>query len=119
MSRQTGGVTELEALAERLKAVADPVRLRVLRFLRAPEPRCCRFPSEVCACDLEAVLGLSQPTVSHHMAILVRAGVVEAKKRGRWVVYSLNRGAIRRLSASIAVLAGETEDAKPGEGGEP
>ncbi len=75
--------------ATQLRALADPVRLRILEFLREPVQSCCVRDDGVCACDVEAFLGLSQPTVSHHMKLLVGAGLVAADKRGRWVYYAL------------------------------
>ncbi len=88
-------------LSERLKALADPARLAIVEFLRAPQADCCSRGDGVCACDLEGVLELSQPTVSHHMKVLVDAGFVRAEKRGRWVYYELDRGA---FDATIADL---------------
>ena len=83
--------------ALQLKALADPVRLRILEFLRNPVQSCCVRDDGVCACDVEAFLGLSQPTVSHHMKLLVGAGFVTADKRGRWVYYALEPKAFSSL----------------------
>ena len=76
-------------LARQLKAIADPVRLQIVDFLRAPDSGCCSRSDGVCGCDFEELLGLSQPTVSHHMRLLVESGLVRAEKRGRWVYYEL------------------------------
>jgi ArsR family transcriptional regulator len=84
-------------LADRLKALADPARLAIIEFLRAPRADCCSRGDGVCACDLEGVLELSQPTVSHHMKVLVTAGLVRAEKRGRWVYYELDAAGLDRL----------------------
>ncbi len=65
-----------------LRALADPARLRIVGALRAAD-------SPICICDFTAALGLSQPTVSHHMARLREAGLVESHKRGVWAHYSL------------------------------
>lgn len=70
---------EAERLASALKAVADPARLRLLNRIVAA--------GEVCACELVAPLGLSQPTVSHHLKVLHEAGFLERERRGRWVYY--------------------------------
>lgn len=70
-------------LARLLKAVADPTRLRILAFLRS-QPEC-----SACVCDLTAAVGLSQPTVSHHLRILTDAGLLDHVKRGYWTWYSL------------------------------
>lgn len=91
-----------DALARRLKALADPVRLRALAFLLEPDPACCRTDLAVCACDLESHLGLAQPTVSHHMKLLVEAGFVRAERRGRWVHYELEPAAFAAARAALA-----------------
>lgn len=70
-------------LARRLKAVADPARLQLLGLLRTSPT------GEVCVCDLTEPLGLSQPTVSHHLRILSEAGLVTRERRGTWSYYSL------------------------------
>lgn len=82
---------ELETLAETFKALSDPTRLKILRFLsNNPGGKCCATEQGICACDLEDVTKLSQPTVSHHMKLLVTAGLVLAEKRGKWIYYTLN-----------------------------
>lgn len=78
-----------------LKALADPVRLRILDFLRDPPAGGCS--PAVCACHLEKHVGLRQPTVSHHMKILANAGLVSAQKHGRWVYYALCPAAFEAL----------------------
>lgn len=88
-------------LASRLKALADPVRLQILDFLLEPIQSCCAQDDGVCACDFETFLGLSQPTVSHHMKILVQAGFVTCEKRGRWVYYELNPQAFADLAPHL------------------
>lgn len=82
-------------LANSFAALSDPTRLRLLSFIAAAETE------EVCACDLLEPSGRSQPTVSHHMKILVDAGLVERDKRGLWVWYRLVPS---RLDALRAVL---------------
>ena len=89
-------------LASRLKALADPARLKILEFLRDPVRECCTQPGGVCACDLERFLKLSQPTVSHHMKLLVQAGFVMAEKRGRWVFYALDPAAFGEVGAQLS-----------------
>ena len=79
----------MDDLSLKLKAIADPHRLSILNFLLEPIQSCCSRDEGVCACDLEAFLGLSQPAVSHHMKLLVQAGFVRADKRGKWVYYDL------------------------------
>ena len=75
------------------KALADPARLKIIEFLRRPDSQCCTFSDRVCACDFETLLGLSQPATSHHMRILVRAGLVLSEKDGRFIYYRLNGAA--------------------------
>lgn len=80
-----GGLTreQAEASAVLLKAVADPVRLRLLSAVRATEA------GEACVCDLTDLVGLAQPTVSHHLRVLVEAGLLEREKRGTWAWFRL------------------------------
>jgi ArsR family transcriptional regulator len=82
-------------LAHGFTALADPVRLQVLSILAATPA------GEVCVCEFVEPLGKSQPTVSHHMKILSEAGLVSGQRRGKWVYYSLNRGRLASLRASI------------------
>lgn len=88
---------KVRATAQLLRALADPTRLEMVAILRdAEEP--------VCVCDFTAAFELSQPTVSHHMAKLREAGLVESEKRGIWSFYSLRRdlrAATRRLVESL------------------
>jgi len=85
--------------ADLLKALADPTRLGILATLRgADEP--------VCVCDFTAAYGLSQPTISHHMAKLRAAGLVEAEKRGIWIYYRLADPLPSRASALLEPLLG-------------
>ena len=82
-------------LAQAIAALADPVRLRLLSILGATPG------GEVCVCDLVAPLGKSQPTVSHHLKILGGAGLVQGRRRGKWVWYRLAPGAAEAVSADI------------------
>jgi ArsR family transcriptional regulator len=94
-----------QSLAGIFKALGDPTRLRILELLRASGKSCCdligRDERGLCACDVEAAVGLSQAAVSHHMGILVRAGLVEAQKRGRWMYYRRNEAALARLAEAM------------------
>lgn len=72
---------DAEVLAARLKALADPARLQLVSILLA------RPDGEACTCDLTEPLGLSQPTVTHHLRKLSEAGVVTADRRGTWTYY--------------------------------
>jgi len=98
--------TEAPATLARMKAIADPVRWKALQFLRDPAPSTCRpGAAGVCGCDFEDVLGLAQPTVSHHMKVLVDAGLVAGEKHGRWVFYRLVPEAFEELQRELAAFA--------------
>jgi ArsR family transcriptional regulator len=88
---------EAEALADLFKAIADPARLRILAFL-ASQPG-----GEACVCHLLKPLGLSQPTVSHHLKQLHEAGLLARERRGSWVYYRL---VLDRIETLRGVLAG-------------
>lgn len=85
------GAAEAADVAVLLKALADPMRLRLLSHVAA------RGCADVCACDLTAELGIAQPTVSHHMKRLVDAGLVTREQRGRWAHYTVVPEAFARL----------------------
>jgi ArsR family transcriptional regulator len=88
------------ATARLFKALADPHRVRIVNLLATS-------PDPVCVCEFTGPLGLSQPTVSHHLKKLVAAGLLEREQRGTWAYYSLNRDALGRLAA-VADLRGGT-----------
>jgi ArsR family transcriptional regulator len=79
-------------LAAKFKALGDPTRLRLLSIVAAHEDR------EACVCDLTEPVALSQPTVSHHLKILVDAGLLTRSKRGTWSFYALVPGALDHLA---------------------
>lgn len=81
-------------LARSFAALADPIRLRLLSFVASAK-------DEVCACDLVEPSGRSQPTVSHHMKILVDAGLVTREKRGLWVWYRVVPSRLESLRAIL------------------
>jgi ArsR family transcriptional regulator len=83
-------------LATLIKALADPTRLRLVSMVAAHQG------GEACVCDLTAPLGLTQPTVSHHLKILVDAGIFRRDKRGVWAYYSLVPGALDALSDALS-----------------
>lgn len=85
---------EANDLAAVLKALADPVRLRLVSIVAAG--------GEACACDLPALLGRSQPTVSHHLSQLVQAGILEREQRGKWAWFSLNEDRIDEVRAVLS-----------------
>jgi len=86
---------DAETLARTLKAVADPARLRLLSLVAAHEG------GEACVCDLTDPIGLSQPTVSHHLKVLVDAGLLTRDKRGVWAYYALVPAALDALAAAL------------------
>lgn len=90
---------------ERLRALADPSRLRIVEFLLEPNGRRLARRDGVCACDFEALLDLSQPTVSHHLKNLVNAGLLRAQKRGRWTFYEIEPQAFRSLARHLGRFA--------------
>lgn len=91
------------------KALGNPVRWQIVTFLARPIQSCCSRDDGVCACDLETFLGLSQPTISHHMKHLVDAGLVQSERRGRWVYYDLASATLRQLSTALDDLAREAD----------
>lgn len=86
-------------LAGRFKALADPARVALVARLGHGE--------EVCVCHLVEGSSLSQPTISHHLAILRRAGLVTRRRRGTWAYYRLVPDAIRELSDALTVAAAD------------
>jgi ArsR family transcriptional regulator len=83
-------------LAGILKALADPVRLRLVSLIQAHED------GEACVCDLTEPISLSQPTVSHHLKVLRDAGLVTREKRGVWAYYRIVPAALEGLSDLIS-----------------
>jgi ArsR family transcriptional regulator len=86
------------ATAELFKALGDPGRVRIVNLLATSK-------GPVCACELYEPLGLSQPTVSHHLKKLTEAGLLEREQRGKWAYFSLKRDAVEKLAA-VADLKG-------------
>lgn len=91
------GMEESDAamVAERFKALADPTRVRLLNLLIRNQ--------ELCVCDLNAYFDLSQPTISHHLGLLRKAGLVDSDVRGRWAYYKVNRQAVAELGSILEV----------------
>jgi ArsR family transcriptional regulator, arsenate/arsenite/antimonite-responsive transcriptional repressor len=85
--------SDAEDLAKLLKAVADPVRLQLLALVRSADG------GEACVCDLTAPVGLSQPTVSHHLKVLTDAGLLSRERRGTWAWYSLVPGTLDQIAS--------------------
>jgi ArsR family transcriptional regulator len=98
LSASTLNDEEAQATAELFRALGDPARVRIVNLIAtANEP--------VCACNLNEPVGLSQPTVSHHLKKLVDVGLLEREQRGKWAYFSLKRDAVEKLAA-VADLKG-------------
>ena len=96
----TGGIMgddEATTLAAKFKAIGDPTRLRLLSMVAAADG------GEACVCDMNEQLDLSQGTVSHHLGILVKAGLLTRTRRGTWSYYALVPGAFPALAATLQV----------------
>ena len=98
LTREPISAAEATDLAAQLKAIADPARLRLISMVAAHDDQ------EACVCDLTEPLGLSQGTVSHHLKLLVDAGIFTRDKRGTWAYYRLVPGALDSI-ASVLVSA--------------
>ncbi|MDR0344855.1 MAG: metalloregulator ArsR/SmtB family transcription factor [Nocardiopsaceae bacterium] len=94
--RQPITASQAADLARLLKALADPTRLQLVSMVAAHEG------GEACVCDLTEPLGLTQPTISHHLKILVEAGIFTRDKRGVWAYYALIPSALDALSAVLS-----------------
>jgi ArsR family transcriptional regulator len=89
---------DVRAHAALFKAVGDETRLEIVALLaEASEP--------LCACDIEGHFDLSQPTISHHLKVLRKAGWVASERRGTWIYYTLDREALARVEAFRITLA--------------
>lgn len=87
--------SDADELAGLLKALADPVRLRLMSIIiNAPS-------GEMCACDLPMAVDRSQPTVSHHLGLLAKAGLIERQQRGKWAWFRANPNRLTALAASL------------------
>jgi ArsR family transcriptional regulator len=89
-----------DRLAAALKVIADPARLRLLSIIGA-DPQ-----GEVCVCNLTEPMGLSQPTVSHHLKVLTEAGLLEREQRGRWAFFRVRRDTLEMLRGALAPVTG-------------
>jgi ArsR family transcriptional regulator len=89
------GAAEAEQLAAALKAIADPARLRLLSLIQAQPDH------EACVCNLTEPLGLTQPTVSHHLKVLLQAGLVRREQRGSWAYFRVCEEPLAALRAVL------------------
>jgi len=95
LTREVLTAEKAEDLSRSLKALADPARLRIISMVAAHEN------AEACVCDLTEPLGLSQPTVSHHLKVLVEAGFLTRSKRATWAYYALVPGALDSVATLL------------------
>ncbi|MDX6324079.1 MAG: hypothetical protein QOK15_433 [Nocardioidaceae bacterium] len=99
LTKEPLSAEQAERIAPLLKALADPVRLRLLSLVAS------HADGEACVCDLNDAFDLSQPTISHHLKVLHDVGLLGRSKRGVWVYYSLRREAMGDLGALIGGVA--------------
>lgn len=95
-------VTQAEGLARVFKALSDPTRVRLVSIIAA------HAGAEACVCELTEPVGLSQPTVSHHLKQLVEAGLLSREQRGRWAYYRVVDQALDQLAAAVTRHPGDT-----------
>ncbi len=95
LASATISLEDAQLLARRLKAIADPARLRLVSLIAAQET------GEACVCDLTEPLGLTQGTVSHHVKVLLDAGILAREKRGTWAHYSVKPDALAELGTIL------------------
>ena len=88
---------DIVALADALKVLADVNRLRIM---------CLLFSGEKCVCEIEEGLDISQPLASHHLKVLLEAGLVEMHKEGTWSYYSIAAGAVEALNIGFKEFLG-------------
>jgi ArsR family transcriptional regulator len=90
---------QAEDLAQLIRAIADPVRLRLLSLI-ASHPK-----GQVCVCDLTAAFDLTGPTISHHLKVLRAAGLIEGERRGTWVYHWAVPAALDRVARALSPTA--------------
>jgi ArsR family transcriptional regulator len=95
MVREPLSEDDARSLAASFKALADPVRLRLLSLIASFEG------GEACVCDLAGAFDVSQPTISHHLKVLREAGLIDCERRGTWVYYWVLPGALARLGSLL------------------
>jgi ArsR family transcriptional regulator len=89
LGREAMSADQAETITGLLKALADPIRLRLMSIIAASD--------EACVCDLTAPFDVSQPTISHHLRVLREAGLVDSERRGTWVWYRARRDALEAV----------------------
>lgn len=107
MAPGSPGTMSAASTAAVFHALASEQRMEIVRLLgegmHDPGKTCCA-PDELCACKLAERLGLAPSTISHHMALLVDAGLVSARPEGKWVYYTLRRDALLRAARALEAL---------------
>jgi ArsR family transcriptional regulator, arsenate/arsenite/antimonite-responsive transcriptional repressor len=88
-----------ERIAPLLKALADPVRLRLMSMIAS------HADGEACVCDLNDAFDLSQPTISHHLKVLHEVGLLDRSKRGVWVYYAIRADALAEVAKLLGGVA--------------
>lgn len=98
LATETIAASDAEAVARTFKALGDPTRVRILSIVAS------HADHEACVCDLQEPLGLSQPTVSHHLKILMDAGFLTRSKRGTWAYYALVPGSLDAVAGLLRTV---------------
>jgi len=93
---------EASQLAALLKAIANPVRLQMVDLIS-------RLGGQICVCDIESQFELSQPTISHHLKILRKAGIINCERRGQWLFYFARQEALTTLEHFLSDLTDEQD----------
>jgi ArsR family transcriptional regulator, arsenate/arsenite/antimonite-responsive transcriptional repressor len=99
LAREPMGAEQAAQVVPLLKALADPVRLRLMSMVLSHEG------AEACVCDLQPAFDLSQPTISHHLKVLHESGLLDREKRGVWVYYQA-RPEVMEAMATLFTTAG-------------
>jgi ArsR family transcriptional regulator len=107
IAREPLAEAEAAELATLLKAVADPVRLRLLSMIGS------HAGGEACVCDLTDAFDLTAPTISHHLKVLRTAGLIDGERRGTWVYYRIIPETVNKLGALFAPLAAPAPAGRP------
>lgn len=102
LAREPMTSDQAEKVSSLLKAIADPVRLRLMSIVLSHEG------GEACVCDLTPAFDLSQPTISHHLKVLHAAGLLDREKRGVWVYYKAKPEAMTAMTSLFATGRGAT-----------
>jgi ArsR family transcriptional regulator len=98
-----------EVVVATLKAMAHPIRFRILQLLAdkkrfGMQDESCCARQEVCVCKINELFDISAPTLSHHLRLLREAGLIEGRRDGVWIYYSLQRDSLTELQAALAQL---------------